>query len=300
MISFEIVKDLPTAERLWKLLSPDQTIFDTWDFRYCFYKYFNYELFFYVGKIEDEIIGLLPLQFNSDKGYLEFFGGSAMENNQIFIKSGCEKYISEFYKQLDKPSKLQYIIGDDLFTTHLPIQDYKYTLPLDTLTKDTDYIEQYFQGETKKKLKKRLKKFEEEHTIEMITNEPEDIELLFQFNTAKFQGESIFQIPHRREIFHDLTKSSFPKYVLTFLVDGTKQAVGFAILYKGVYVSFSSGINPAAPKNLSSNLHIKKIDHAISIGAKVYDAMIGDCGWKENWHFVKSPQYQFGNEVPKK
>ena len=39
MISIREIRDLKEAEALWRSLSPGETIFDEWEFRFCFYKY---------------------------------------------------------------------------------------------------------------------------------------------------------------------------------------------------------------------------------------------------------------------
>ena len=113
-----VVKDLPEAERLWQLLSPQTTIYDSWEFRYCFYKYFNFELFFYVAYDDATPVALLPLQYNSDTGWLEFFGGdNYMEDNRVFVKPGYESIIPKIYASVDRPAKLEFIIGGKLNTS---------------------------------------------------------------------------------------------------------------------------------------------------------------------------------------
>lgn len=49
MIAIELVKNPPEAQVIWNKLTPNITIYDTWEFRYCFYKYENSELFFYTA-----------------------------------------------------------------------------------------------------------------------------------------------------------------------------------------------------------------------------------------------------------
>lgn len=297
LMKFKVISDLATAEYWWRFFSTDQSIFGNWEYRYCFYKYFNYEIFFYIGYVNDKPVGLMPLQYNFDKKYLEFFGGSAMENNQIFILPGYECYISEFYNILDKACNLEYIIGDDAFTVELAFQEFKYKLSLLNFKNTNDYIEFNFHGETKKKLKKRIRRVTEENKIEIFRNQFSDLDLLFDFNIARFKDQSIFNWPHRKDIFRNLTKASFPVILLTFMVNNEKQAVSIGAFSGNTCTFFNSGISPNAVKDLSSYITLYKIDCALAGGAELYDAMSDDCGWKEKWGFTKIPQYKFEKNV---
>jgi hypothetical protein len=62
MLRFECVQDIDKAKELWELFSPKQTIYDDWDFRFTFYKYYQPKIFFYVGYLNDDPIGVFPLQ----------------------------------------------------------------------------------------------------------------------------------------------------------------------------------------------------------------------------------------------
>jgi hypothetical protein len=292
-LRFEIIKDLDKARDMWNMFTPRETIYDEWDFRYCFYKYFNYELFFYVGYVNDEPIGLLPLQWNPEKKYLEFFGGDYMEDNRVYMKKENEGYIPEFYGQIDRRAELNYIRGDDTFTAALPLKDYKYILPLTSLTDSNNYIQQYFRGETKKKMIKRIRKVAEENKIEVIHNNFEDIELLFCYNEEHFKEESSFHWPYRKEVFRDLLRPPFDPHLTTYIIEGGKKAISLALISNGVYESFNTGISKDAPKNLASYIHCHKIDQALALKAILFDAFTADYGWKEHWRFHKIPEYVF-------
>jgi hypothetical protein len=140
--------DPAQAEKLWRLFSPQETIYDDWQFRALFHKYHQHELQFYVGYQNDEPVGFLPLQYNAIEKHLEFWGGSYMEDNRVFIKTGFEQYIPEFYKNIPSKATLGYIRGTDPFTTQLPLEDYKYILPLQGISSIEDFIKKYPGKET--------------------------------------------------------------------------------------------------------------------------------------------------------
>jgi len=290
-IHFQIIKNVTEAEKIWKIFFVPKTIYSDWEFRYCFYKYFNYELFFYVGYVNDEPVGLLPLQFNTDKGYLEFFGGDYMEDNEVFIKKGYEEYVPEFYKQVTKKAKLEYIIGEDVFTTSLEIKDYKYVLPLKDLKDYEDYLTVYYQGKELREFRRKIRNIESKK-LKIIINNFNDIEALFRFNKLQFEDSS-FNEPYREQIFRDLLKPPFQTQLVTYLDNDSIVAVSLGIIYGEVMESFNTGIAEGAPKNLREYIYLNKIDNAIKMRLKYFDSFVGAYGWKDKWHFSKIPQYKF-------
>lgn len=288
-LKFEIVKDIEKAKALWKQFSPCHTLWDDWDFRYCFYKYYNSELFFYAGYLGNEIIGLLPLQLNGK--FLEFFGGEYMEENKVFLDSRFATLISEFYKNIKLKAKLAYISGDDPFTKNLPIRDFKYVYDLSNIANLDNFLDRYFEADAKKK-RKRLEK--EINYIETIFNNFEDLDLMIRLNMENFGKNSSFFLPHRKEIFNDLLKLQ-GACLTTFLVEGQKQAVSFGIKYKEKFISLNSGVNKKDFPDLPKCLILKKVDYAIKQGCKMFDACAGDYGWKRHWHLTRIPQYIYSN-----
>lgn len=293
-VRFEVIHDIATAQKWWELFSPHRYIYDEWDFRYCFYKYYNYELFFYVGYVNDIPIGLLPLQRNPEKHCLEFWGGRAMNENRIFIKPEYSEYVPQFFDMIPAPAHLGYMTATDPFTEHLPITAYKYTLDLTQFQNAIEYMDKTFSGETKKKFLKHFQKITESN-FELQINQFEDLELMFEYNVNEFKEESLFVVdPLRKKIFHDLLQSPFQPHLLTNVINGEKQSVSFALTYKDQFISFNSGINyESGIKDLSAFSRYKRIEYALEQKFKIFDALSGDLGWKEKWKLVKTPQYIF-------
>ncbi len=302
-LDFKIIKDLTLAKDVWQQLSLNETLWDDWDFRYCFYKYYNWELFFYTGYLKDKIVGLLPLQYNPETKSLEFFGGKYMEENKVLIagsmpdissgaplaiKNGCQQFIPDFYKQIDKTAELSDISGQDHFTQNLPLQEYKYVYNLSGITKLEEFIDKYFDSDSRKK-KRRLLKEE----VEIVYNDFNDFDLMIDLNLKNFGGESSFNWPFRKEIFHDLLKLNYEPILLTSIIDGKKEAVSFAIKYKDKFISLNSGVNSTSFPWLEKYLILKKVAKAIELKCRIFDACVGDCGWKEYWHLEKIPQFKF-------
>ncbi|OGH68419.1 MAG: hypothetical protein A3I29_03245 [Candidatus Magasanikbacteria bacterium RIFCSPLOWO2_02_FULL_44_11] len=296
-LRFEIIKDLAAAQKIWESLSPHETIYDDWDFRNTFHAYHKKELFFIVGYQDTEAAGLLALQYNNDQNYFEFWGGSYMEDNRVMVKPGYENLIPEFYNfggTLGKPLRLEYIRGNDAYTTSLPFQDYKFVLPLKNFSDTNDYLDAVFSGESKKKLVKRLKKIDD-LGVTIEEDNWADLELLINWNIAAFSDSAFIDRPFHKEIFRDLLKphATFQARLLTFNIGGKKQAVTMGLVYNKTYASVNRGIDPEADKNVREYIHVKKVADALKLGGELFDAFVGDYGWKERWGCQKIPQHSF-------
>ncbi len=293
MIRFEQIQDLENARKWWHHFSPGEMLYDEWEFRWLFYKQEEYPLHFFLGFENDEPIGLLPLQKNTDKNWYEFFGGQYMENNQIYVKPGYEEARREFYKLLHEKTNLEYLIGDDSATKALPVMDEKFFLPLSDLQSLEDYFQKYFDGEGRGKMRRKMRHIENEN-IHIIKNHFEDIEQFFQFNIANFQESSTFHLKGRKESFREILSFKHPIYLLSFYKENELLGVSLAVIgHDKTYEYLNLGVNTSAPRDMKSYIHLKNIETALEAGAQVFNAGCSDCGWKGLFHLERSPQYQF-------
>ncbi|MFH1714276.1 MAG: GNAT family N-acetyltransferase [Candidatus Nealsonbacteria bacterium] len=287
-LDFKIVKDLPQAKEIWDKLSPKETLWDEWDFRYCFYKYYNWELFFYTGSFNGKIIGVLPLEYNPGTKSLEFFGGKYMEENKIFVENDYRQFIPDFYKQIDRKAELCDISCKAPLPKGFLLQEYKYIYNLSGISTLEQFLDKYFNPDSKKKKKRLLKE-----KVEIICNNFNDFEIMIGLNLKNFGKESSFHSPFRKEIFRDLLKLNYKPILLTSIIDGKKEAVSFAIKYKDRFISLNSGVNSASFPWLEKYLILKKVAKAIELKCQVFDACAGNYGWKEYWHLEKIPQFKY-------
>lgn len=297
VVQFKCVTESNEAEKIWRKLSPAETIYDTWEFRALFQKYHQKEIRFFVGFVNDEMIGCLPLQYNQEKGWLEFFAGDYMEDNRLFLKDEFEIYRPDFYehmKTLGEKVKLEYIRANDEFTKTFEVIDYKWVLSLAGMTSYKDFLDQKFEGKTRNTFYRKLRKFETE-TIEVVKNDYQDLELLFEYNKLMFGDHSSFNDrPFHQEIFRDLVAiPEFAPEILTFVINGEKEAVSFSLRYNGWYEFFLFGLRPDKIKDLSTLINIHNIQNAIETQSSYFDAFVGAYGWKDRWHFTSIPQYKF-------
>jgi hypothetical protein len=294
MLKLEIkeITDLEEAEKIWNEITPGRSIYDNWDFRYCFYKYSPNPLHFFAGYSGNELVGLLPLEYIEEEGgYLGFFAEDFMEDNRLFIKPGYEKYTYDFYRHIKTDVMIDDLAGEDIFTAGLPLEDYKYVLPLSGLKSFRDHLEKSFSSKRRRQFLK-ARNIVENKSVNIIRGEPSDIDLLFDLNIRRHGEESYLKLPHKREIFKELA-GLFDVRVSSYAIGGKKEGAAYAIFYKGVYNYLSVGANLTDHENLGAFIGMDNIDFAISLGAEIFDAGLGDCGWKSLWHFNKISQYSY-------
>jgi len=299
MFKIKEIIDPEECKNIWNELSPNKSIYDNWDFRYCFYKYAPAPLHFFAGYLNDELIGLLPLEYvDEEGGYLGYFAEEFMEDNRLFIKAGFEKNTLDFYRFIKDDVMIDDLAGEDEFTKSLPLEDYKYVLPLFGLKNFEDHLANSFSSKRRRQFLK-IKSEVEKNEIKINHNNYDDIDLLFELNIKRHGEESYLSEPHKKEIFKDLV-NLFKVELMTAVINGKKEAVAYSILYNGVYNYLSVGANLAGYSSLGAYIGMKNVDYAISSGARVFDAGLGDCGWKHLWHFNKIPQYSYyciGGEI---
>jgi hypothetical protein len=207
-----VVNDVVTAKKLWQELSPAETIYDDFEFRETFRKYYGSQFFFYTASVDGKIVGLLPLQTVEDGSALEFFGGDYMEDNRVFTKPGFEYCIPELYQHLDRPAHLDFIRGIDAYTQTFPIVDYKYVLPLQQFATIDDYVAYAYEGKAWRDFNRKLRNVENSG-ITVAYDQYEDVDFLFKTNIEHYKdsandnrgllhsGDILCQVRSRRTCF---------------------------------------------------------------------------------------------------
>ncbi len=290
------VTDLKEAESLWRALTPNATIFDEWDFRYSFYKHKPYPISFLAAEEEGgsgrrEAVGLLPLEYNESWGGWEFFAEEHCEESRPFIKAGREDIIPKLYEAASGLVKCDDISGDDEFTRSLPIEDYIYVLPLAGLNSWEDYLKARLSPKKQRNFRSDFRKVEAA-SPKIFYGRQADIDFLFKLNAAQF-NDSYLQFKEDRDGWRDLLSLPFSWQIVGIEVSGSVQAASLSVLYKDNYLYLINGANKTAVPGLGKYLNKINLERAMELGAKHWDAGLGDCQWKEAWHLDKIPQYYF-------
>jgi hypothetical protein len=301
-ITFRHTQDIDTARMLWEALSPYREIDDEWDFRYTFFKYLHYNIYFIAGFDGSKLIGLLPLQYNASyglkppyaprmDGFFEFFGGDDTDNNDVFLLPGYERYRIEFFRQINRQAVLAPLSAS--YGNFPQVKPYatKYILPLSDYTSYEDFLADRMDSKKRGALRRQIRNLYRDYRIQVIENNPSDLELLFDLSKKRFGPESSFHWEYRQKIYYDLAKL-FESVTLSIVVDGVMQAAALGIVYNGTYLDMNAVANPEIA-NLGKLLTFIQINKAIERKANIFDAGKGDSGWKEQFHLEHIPQYRF-------
>ena len=295
MIQIKTVTDLKEAESLWQTLSPRQTIFDDWRFRLTFFKFFPLPILFLAAYDNKELIGLLPLQKHPKHGY-EFFDEYHCEYNHPFVKPGRDDIIPELFGAIPGPSKIYDLSGRDPFTSSLELEDYSYFLPLKEIGSFEDFLEQRLSAKRRRSLAKEIKVVSESNPeLEFFTasdnkKAAELLEKLFSFNVSNFKDDS-YLLEEERAGWHELLKQDFDFRLAVVKIKAEIQAISLSIVYNNDWHYLITGVNFANFPGLGKYLVRVNLEEAIKEKNNIFDAGLGDCGWKHLWHFDKEPQY---------
>ena len=299
MLEIRKITALPAAEKIWRRLSPHETIYDDWDFRSAFYPEAPYPLLFLCAHEDGdpEPLGLLPLQDHPRYGY-EFFAEYPSEESRPFVRPGREDIIPALYQAIPGPGKLCDISGHDPFTRALPLEDYKYFLPLGGLSSFQDFLESRLNAKRRRALAKEIGQVEALRPRLAIYNRQdgrEIMEKLFELNVSNFGADSYLQADDRPS-WRRLLERDFAGRILAVEIAGQLVAASLSIFYNGTWDYLLTGTAFKQYPGLGKYLVKENIEAAIRAGARQFDAGLGDCGWKKNWHFERREQYEY--EVP--
>lgn len=297
MIDIRVVTELHEAERLWREISPRRVIFDDWDFRYGFYKYEPYPLYFRaayeVNKDQEELVGLMPLVDYPEYGH-GFIAEEPCEENRVFFKPGHETIVRQLYESLEGKIQFYDISGEDEFTRSLPLEDHKYVLPLTGFKNFSDFAQARLSPKRRKSLEKEIAAIEKLKP-EIVFNDFADLSNLFKLNIKSFAGESYLAKEEERKPWQELMKTSFDWRLISLRLNGQTIAVSLSVFYSDYWHYLITGVDFESYPGLGKYLNKVSIEEAIRAGANYFDAGLGDCGWKNLWHFDMIPQYEFVN-----
>ena len=294
-MEIKVVNDLATAKFLWNKLSPNENIYDLWDFRYCFYKHDPQPLHFYVSYDDGQPVALLPLQYNQEMACLEFFAENFMENNRPFFKAGYEYLLPQLFNyDFGRSVKIYDLEGIDEFTRALPLEDYVYFADISSFNSFGDYLLKTFSDRKKRAKFKRLSTLlEKEHEVKTILNDFDDLKLILDLNAKHFGAESYLKTEKERQPFYDLLKLPLDWRAVTIMVDGVKLAGSLSVIYRGTYFYMIAGVNISDVPDVFKYLTKANLELALAEKAKIFNCSLGDCNWKSHWHLDKQPQYKF-------
>lgn len=289
----EQTSDIALARKWWEELNQNTSAFDNWDFRACFFQYTGLDLRFISAQKDGEILALLPLQRNKKNECWEIFGGAIMEDNTLFWKEKDIEAPKILLNSIKEEFTMQYcrdfshILPPDEYSLHQHGE--KFILNLEQVS-SLDSFFQLFSSKSKAQLKKKIKEIEEQK-IQIFFGRSNDIDALIEFNLQKFGEKSNFNMIGRKEAFQKLTTLPIAQ-MLSFEINGQLQGISFCVSANGCLAYLNAGVRSDAVPNLGTYIVVKNIEHALELGARIFDAGAYPFNWKERMHLENIPVWE--------
>ncbi len=81
----KIHSHLEECQWLWDKFSPNNSLFNLWEFRLAWFQGFGYHPYFYTLYLREKPVAVLPLWFNKEEKRYEWFGGLWPEDNHFLL-----------------------------------------------------------------------------------------------------------------------------------------------------------------------------------------------------------------------
>ncbi len=291
MLNFKTITEKKECRELWEAFSPNQVLWDLWDFRSCFHAD-NFSFNFIVGFDGKNKMGILPLVFDSNEKYYTYFGEEFPEQNRFLLKD--KKNIGLFLEQCPENTSIIYISSEEAKYYELKPDGKRYFLGL---AKHGNSFENYLKSFTKKHRKNLnydLKKLKDTgYALEH--NNLKDFERLVELNKLKFGAESNYSSESFVSGMSSLIHSALRMGALDMIsikISSKAEAVGLGVFYNKVYYVLGSGRN-AEIKNLGKLMVAEQIKSAIANKCSEVDFLSTEANWKELWNLDSEQMYKF-------
>jgi len=299
-LELEVVSDINKCFSLWQELSPQKTLFDTWEFRYAFYLGYRFQPHFLLLKSPYENLALLPLWFDKDEKKYVWFGSAWQEEVRFFSKE--PKYIPLLLSLAPSPLLLNAIsqesvnlVGDRV---KFEPDESKYILNLENITSHEDYL-MTIKKNTRHNLRKDFRRIERQNP-QIIINRFSDLDNLIALAKTRFSQkgkEADWEDPRRIETFRQVIKLDSKSYqirMITVKIGEKIAGVDLICLLNNTYFTVKCGYNVAEFPGIGNFINLLEIDDAISLGGmKKIDFLQNNYQWKSRL-FEAIPLFQYG------
>jgi hypothetical protein len=296
--NIEIVSKIDECFKLWTEFSFLKNIFDTWEFRFAFYRGYGYKPYFLLLKEKLENVALLPLWYDETKKKYTWFGSDWQEEVRFFTKD--INYIPILISAAPSPLYLNAIAKDSIEPIKNKIKfeydDPKYILNLEGLKNHEDYLM------TLKKNRRRNLRKDRNRTLkqkpEIIINNFADFNYLVELSKKRFQerGEDTdWQDLRRIETFKEVIKladRSYKKRMITIKIGKKVAGVDLVCLYNNTYFTLKCGYDVKNFSGIGNFINLVEIDDAIKLGMKKIDFLQNNYGWKSQY-FEPVPLFKY-------
>ncbi len=302
---FRVETDLSQCQLLWEEFSPNESLFDLWDFRLAFWRGYQYQPYFITLSFQGKVISVLPLWFDKEDKQYTWFGGSWPDENIFF--SRLPKTIPLLLKLIPGKTRLFCIRSQGGVTNQgnfLEMDEEKYILDLKNFSSLDD-----FWGTLRKKKRYNLKrdwKRIQALKPEIIINDFSHLETLFKLNINRFKGmvlddsKSTFLPKEKQKTFKEIINlaKDYQVRMVSIIIKGKIVAVDLVALYKQTYYCLAGGCDVGNYSGLGTFANLQLIKDAIELeNIDLIDFLQGNVNWKASWQLGTRPLFKFTKDA---
>lgn len=301
-LQVEIISGIPRCLELWREFSPQKTIFDSWEFRFAFYKSYQFKPYFILLKTQVENLALLPLWHDTERKKYFWFGSNWQEEVSLFSKDA--NYLPLLLSLAPCPCSLNAISKDAIG----PLKDKikfnrdqsKYILNLTNFKNHEDYL-MTLKKNTRRNLRKDRNKITRLNP-QLIFNNFSDFDTLVGLSKKRFEEKgqhTDWEDPRRIETFRQVIKLAGKSYVVRMLSVkiGKKTAgVDLIAIFNDTYYALKCGYNVREFPGIGNFINLLEIDDAIRLGLNKIDFLQNNYKWKSKY-FEAIPLFKYEKKL---
>ena len=289
-IKVRIHSNIDQCYFIWNKFSPNDSLFNLWEFRFAWYQGYNYQPFFYTLYIKDKPVAALPLWFNPKEKRYEWFGGTWPEDNQFFVEE--KKFIPLLLKLLPESSYLNAISGNNLdyeILKELKNDTPKYVFKLNG-KKTIEELLHSLRKKHRHNLRYYYKKFNELNPrVKILFGDQSSLlpylKELSIIDFEKKEDQSAYRKKERMVTFEKIYKNQGRYQLLTFLVFIQNHLVVYDIvaIFKNIFYLLTGASDLQRFPGISVYITYVEFEKALELNAKMIDCMQGDYQWKHKY-----------------
>ena len=295
-----IISDIKEIERLWRAFSPNETLWDEWDFIKPLYQpdYFTPHGLLLIDDREREI-GFWPLWLEKELNRYYTFGGDYMEDTKFWFP--LEYFPLMFQKlQATKLFDMNGQVAQAVVSKYPEYQKYfwpahnRYFL---TPAKFNYSTAEYLTSFGKKHRYNLLRDLKKLQTLnyELAWESNEHFDDLIALSVQRFGEESDFIdgyfVEQMRQMVNYLVARG-ELHTLVVRIGGRLVALELAAEFKNVWYVLNGGQEDGID-NLGKLLIMEHIKEACLRRCQEINFLAGDTGWKRLWNLEREQYYNF-------
>lgn len=288
-ILVKVYSQIEDCYKVWEKFSPKESLFDLWEFRYCWYMGYQHKPYFYSLIYKNQVLGFIPLWYDPIKKRYEWFGSDWMEDNKFFVID--EKFIPLLIKILPKPYYLNAILPKYNNLDFFASDEAKYIYFLDKIKSFDQFLFQLDKKNRHHLKRDYLKILQLDPKI--IIDEDSKIDnllLLKKLSQQRFDGFyrdwSDFIILQRFNVYKRIISQDgvFKSKFIKVFIQNKLAAIDLIITYKDRYYPLKGANDVERFDGIGNFMNYLEFKNAIDEGYKIIDCLQGNYNWKNKYY----------------